>query len=144
MQKIRVVNHILLLLVFLLLLGGCTTGEAGQNFKEFDKKAGEVLKKIKDIDLKTASSTYSNESQDQDQSRQGESEEIKTSKDLTEQQKKDIDNWLQENDYNRYGDARNAIYSGGTPLFDEEAGEAMGRYEYILKKFPNILQRIKQ
>ena len=52
--------------------------------------------------------------------------------------------WLQENGYNRYGDSRDAIYTGGTPLFNEKTGEKINRYDYILKKFPNILERIEQ
>ena len=66
-----------------------------------------------------------------------------TAESLTDEQKKNIDDWLEKNGYNRYGDAKNAIYTGGTPLFDEATGQPIDRYVYILKKFPDILNKIK-
>jgi hypothetical protein len=63
---------------------------------------------------------------------------------LTAEQKKKIDEWLEKKGLNRYGDARNAVYTGGTPLFDEKTGQAIERYDYILNKFPNILELIKK
>jgi len=30
------------------------------------------------------------------------------------------------------------MYMGGSPLFDETTGEMIDRYEYLLKKFPDI------
>jgi hypothetical protein len=63
---------------------------------------------------------------------------------LTMEQKKKIDEWLEKRGLNRYGDAKNAVYTGGTPLFDEKNGQAIERYDYILNKFPNILELIKK
>ena len=63
---------------------------------------------------------------------------------LTNAQKKSIDDWLEKKGLNKYGDAANAIYTGGTPLFDEKTGQAIERYDYILNKFPDILDLIKQ
>jgi hypothetical protein len=64
-------------------------------------------------------------------------------KDLSEQQKSEIDDWLKANGYNRYGDSAGVMYAGGTPLFDEATGATMDRFEYILKKHPDILSKIK-
>jgi len=63
---------------------------------------------------------------------------------LTAAQKQAIDDWLAKKGLNRYGDAKNAVYTGGTPLFDEATGKAIERYDYILNKFPDILELIKE
>ena len=57
-------------------------------------------------------------------------------------QKEKIDLWLTANGYNRYGDAIDTYYDGGTPLFDEMSGKVKERYEYILEKHPDILTKI--
>lgn len=64
------------------------------------------------------------------------------SKSLTDEQKEEIDKWLEENDYNRYGDPIDTVYMGGTPLFNEATGESIERFEYILEKQPDILKII--
>jgi hypothetical protein len=63
---------------------------------------------------------------------------------LTAAQKKSIDEWLAKKGLNKYGDAANAMYTGGTPLFNEKTGKAVERYDYILNKFPDILEQIKK
>jgi len=67
-----------------------------------------------------------------------------TAETLTAEQKNKIDNWLEKKGLNKYGDAKNAVYTGGTPLFDEKTGKAFERYDYILNKFPDILEQIKK
>jgi hypothetical protein len=67
-----------------------------------------------------------------------------TSADLTDAQKQSIDDWLAKKGLNRYGDAKNAVYTGGTPLYDAATGKPIERYAYILNKFPDILDLIKQ
>lgn len=67
-----------------------------------------------------------------------------TSADLSDADKQAIDDWLAKKGLNRYGDAKNAVYTGGTPLFDEATGKSVERYDYILNKFPDILDLIKQ
>ena len=64
-------------------------------------------------------------------------------KDLSKEHKEKIDKWLGENDLNRYGDAIGIFYTGGTPLFNEATGESKERFEYILEKIPDILEKIK-
>ncbi len=64
-------------------------------------------------------------------------------KDLTDEQKDAIDLWLKENSFNRYGDPSDTIYAGGSPLFNKQTGENIERFEYILERQPDILQKIK-
>lgn len=64
-------------------------------------------------------------------------------RDLSPGQKTAIDAWLKENGYNRYGDSRGILYTGGTPLFNEETGETLDRYEYILERHPDIFDNMK-
>lgn len=65
-----------------------------------------------------------------------------TFRDLTKEQRFEIDEWLKKNGYNRYGDSAGVIYAGGTPLFDETGGETIDRFDYILQKQPQILQQV--
>ena len=44
-----------------------------------------------------------------------------------------IEAWIIENDLNRYGDIKDTVYAGGTPLFDERTGQSTDKYEYILQ-----------
>ena len=44
-----------------------------------------------------------------------------------------IDAWIRENDLNQYGEAKDMVYIGGTPLFNETTSQSIDRYEYILK-----------
>ncbi|HAM88462.1 MAG: hypothetical protein US83_C0004G0076 [Candidatus Falkowbacteria bacterium GW2011_GWC2_38_22] len=62
--------------------------------------------------------------------------------DLTTEQKEKIEKWLTDNNLNRYGDAMDTFYTDGTPLFDEVSGKSIERFEYILKKTPDILEKI--
>lgn len=56
---------------------------------------------------------------------------------LTEAEKKRIDLWIKKEGLNQYGDPKDTVYSGGTPLFDEKTGEKIDRYEYILRRHPD-------
>ena len=55
---------------------------------------------------------------------------------ISNQEKLLIDAWLQQNNLNQYGDPKDRVYAGGTPLFDERTGERTDRYDYIVKKYP--------
>lgn len=48
-----------------------------------------------------------------------------------------IDAWLEGNNLNQYGDPKDTMYLGGTPLFDERTGTRIDRYEYIKRNHPN-------
>lgn len=48
-----------------------------------------------------------------------------------------IDAWLKAQNLNSYGDPPDTVYAGGTPLFNEAAGETTDRVAYLKAKFPN-------
>lgn len=56
---------------------------------------------------------------------------------LSETEKQEIETWIIENDLNQYGDPKDTVYMGGTPLFDEKTRETIDKYEYILRKHPH-------
>ena len=49
-----------------------------------------------------------------------------------------IDKWIKDNNRNPFGDSKDAMYAGGTPLFDERSGKSRDKYEYILEKHPEL------
>jgi hypothetical protein len=53
------------------------------------------------------------------------------------EEKQLIEAWIVENDLNQYGDPKDTVYIGGTPLFDERTGETIDKYEYILRNHPD-------
>jgi len=53
------------------------------------------------------------------------------------EEKELIEAWILKNDLNQYGDPKDTVYIGGTPLFDEKTGQSIDRYEYILKNHPD-------
>jgi hypothetical protein len=121
------------------LLSGCNAEQAGEKLKWVDKKIGEGLDRVK----QKQQESDENGKDDNNKEGSGKKNPGPTSENLTEEQKKKIDKWLEENGYNRYGDTAGAIYPGGTPLYNEETGESVNRYDHILKKFPNILERMR-
>jgi len=56
---------------------------------------------------------------------------------LTELEQAQIEAWIIENDLNRYGDSKDTVYIGGTPLFDEATGKSTDRFDYIINKYPD-------
>lgn len=56
---------------------------------------------------------------------------------ISEAEKARIEAWIEENDLNRYGDSKDTVYTGGTPLFNEKTGETIDRYKYILRRHPD-------
>ncbi|MDD4901762.1 MAG: hypothetical protein PHE24_01365 [Patescibacteria group bacterium] len=125
---------ILFFLVFV--LSGCQTFGVSDGLKILNDNLGKALNSLGE---NQASSTFnffgkSNSTKDK----------ALTSADLSAADKQAIDDWLVKKSLNRYGDAKNALYTGGTPLFDEATGKAIERYDYILNKFPGILEQIKK
>lgn len=57
---------------------------------------------------------------------------------VDETTKKRIDKWIEDNKLNPYGDPRDTMYLGGTPLFNEATGKSKDKYEYILEKHPEL------
>lgn len=64
------------------------------------------------------------------------------SSELSDEDKVKIDNWLSENGLNKYGDTEGVYYPNGTPLMKGDDGEKVERYQYLLKRYPNILKRV--
>jgi len=56
---------------------------------------------------------------------------------ISEQEKREIDEWIEKNNLNEFGDPADTMYLGGTPLFDVTTGETIDRYDYILKNNPD-------
>jgi hypothetical protein len=65
-------------------------------------------------------------------------------KSLSSAQKEDVEAWLKDKNLNRYGDAPETVYAGGTPLFDEVTGETIERFEYIFSKHQELNEIIDQ
>jgi hypothetical protein len=59
-----------------------------------------------------------------------------TTTQIDDTEKARIDIWLEANNLNQYGDPKDTVYTGGTPLFDEFSGQNNDRYQYILEKHP--------
>lgn len=57
---------------------------------------------------------------------------------ITKEEKQRIDRWIAVNNRNQYGDPKDTVYIGGTPIFNEATGERIDRYEYIIKKHPDM------
>lgn len=57
--------------------------------------------------------------------------------------KAQIDAWIRANGYNEYGDPQGTMYIGGTPLFNEQTGETIDRYDYILHQHPELRSLLK-
>jgi hypothetical protein len=57
---------------------------------------------------------------------------------IDDETKRRIDRWIREKNLNTYGDPKDTVYAGGTPLFNEATGQSTDRYEYILKRHPEL------
>ena len=55
--------------------------------------------------------------------------------------KRKIDQWIEREGRNQYGDAKDTVYAGGNPLFDERSSKGKDRYEYILSKHPELREK---
>lgn len=56
---------------------------------------------------------------------------------LPEAERQRIQEWIEDNDLNRYGDPKNRFHPGGTPLFNEGTGETIDLYQYMLGNHPD-------
>ena len=124
-MNIRLKNINIFLVFFLMFfLSGCA------KLEWLDKKAGEVF-------FNASSTDWALKDQKKN------TDKPTGFKDLSKEHKEKIDKWLLENDLNRYGDAIGIFYTGGTPLFNEATGESKERFEYIMEKIPDILEKIE-
>jgi hypothetical protein len=58
---------------------------------------------------------------------------------LTADEKSKIDAWLaaHSDSLNQYGDLKDMMYTGGTPLFNEATGQRIDKYQYIVSQHPD-------
>lgn len=56
---------------------------------------------------------------------------------ISAQEQRQINQWIEKNDLNQFGDQKDTVYPGGTPLYNEATGKAMDTYVYILKQHPD-------
>ncbi len=135
-------NKILLVLVFIFIIfftSGCTN-----RLQWLDDKLGQGFEKLKEAQLQDVFNLpYNKESKTSDSYDISTSTLVEVARNLTGEQKKEIDTWLTKNNFNRYGDSVDMMYTGGTPLFNETTGESIERFQYILLKHPEILNIIK-
>jgi hypothetical protein len=117
-------------------LSGCQQPGVSDGLKILNDNLGKALN---NLNQDQASSTFNLFAQKS-------SQQVSTTTpvELTGAEKQAIDAWLEKKGLNRYGDSPNAVYTGGTPLFNEKTGQPTERYSYILNKFPDILDLIKQ
>lgn len=114
------------MLIFMVFVSGCA------RLKWLDQKAGEIF----------FNSTASSSEAVKINQISGFSVAPPSAEDLSAEQKAKIEKWLSDNNLNRYGDAMDTYYAGGTPLFDEVTGKSIERFEYILKKHADIFEKI--
>jgi len=127
MFRLKKINQLVLLLVFVFILSGCDLKDMTGKLKKLDDKIGQGLDKMQQKQQEEVINLFDKE------------KKAPVAKDLTKEQKEKIGKWLEENNLNRYGDPIDTMYTGGTPLFDEVTGESVDRYDYILKNHPNLL-----
>ena len=48
-----------------------------------------------------------------------------------------IGEWISKENLNQYGDSKDTVYAGGSPLFDESTSSPVDLYDYILSKHPD-------
>ena len=119
-------NFLLVLFFLVLLLSGCA---AKERLQWLDNRIGEVLDEF--------------QNKVGEEGKEPEQTKPMTGEDLTKELKEKIDQWLKDNNFNRYGDSLDTMYTGGTPLFNEATGESLDRFDYILSKHPDILEKIE-
>lgn len=52
---------------------------------------------------------------------------------ISHEEKEAIEAWIKKNGFSEYGDPKDTLYTGGTPLFNEATGERIDKYQYVLR-----------
>lgn len=63
---------------------------------------------------------------------------------ISDELKKQIDDWVKREGRNEYGDPKDTHYAGGNPLFDERSPGLKDRYEYILERNPKLKEELEK
>ncbi len=134
LNRFKKAGLISLLLFLIFSLSGCGLME---KLEQLDEKVGKTFNNFEE----DKNNTIMDIIKEKEKTSTTSENEI-TANDLSKKEKENIDKWLKDRGLNRYGDAPNAVYTGGTPLFNEKTGNSIDRYDYILNKFPNILELI--
>jgi len=120
----------ILVLVGVLFLAGCSFTEIGQKMDEGVEYIGD---KYTEEEKEQAKGLFDSAKE------KGKETLDLLIDDLSGFQMKQIDEWLEEENLNEFGDAVGTIYTGGTPLFDEVTGSKTERYDYIIDKHPELI-----
>ena len=64
-------------------------------------------------------------------------QKVREKGEISFEEKELIETWIKENDLNQYGDPKDTVYTGGTPLFNEITGGTKDRYQYIIENHPD-------
>lgn len=120
-------SKVAIILLFCFFLCGCSFENINNKISDLDVGINEELEKLESKD--------SFKKDPREDVEDGLKEE---GMDISEDIKMKIDKWIEENNLNRYGDAIDTVYTGGTPLFNEATGEAIERYNYIIEKHPEV------
>ncbi|KAL3672330.1 hypothetical protein V7S43_003019 [Phytophthora oleae] len=116
------------------------TGFAVQIFEQTWSDTLKVTSiKAEERSTSTSTSAASEESDSGSEETMLQGEAQQTPEETTEvagDEKKAVDAWIEDNGLNQYGDPATVMYTGGTPLFDENTGTTTDRYEYILRHHP--------
>lgn len=59
-----------------------------------------------------------------------------TGTETSDEEKRAIDGWIDDNGLNQYGDDADTMYAGGSPLFDESTGTRKDRFAYVKSRHP--------
>lgn len=57
---------------------------------------------------------------------------------IDEETRRRIDRFIRERGLNEFGDRPDTVYAGGSPLFNEMTGRHVDRYEYVLRRHPEL------
>ncbi len=134
------------LITSLFLLSGCSPQEAGgaikDKLRDLNRGLGEEFNNFNKEEKDSVMDFFQKKKKEGGESdRAEESSPKEKAKELSPEEKEKIDAWLEEKGLNKYGDSQGVYYPHGTPLVDPETGEKIGRYEYILQRYPNILNK---
>lgn len=137
MRRYKHTIFVSLLCFSLFLFSGCGI-EVKNIGEEIQNKAGE---KIQEQLQKSQDETFNVWGNAQTEKAVKKAEDI-IKKGISQGEKEKIDKWIEDNGLNKYGDPKNLMYAGGTPLFNEATGEITDRYEYILKNHPELTSEL--
>jgi predicted Holliday junction resolvase-like endonuclease len=120
-------GKVIMILLFCFLLCSCSIENINEKIVTLDIQIGEELEKLESKDTESVV--------DEEEINEL---EVKKEIEINDDIKKQVENWIEDNDLNRYGDIVGTIYAGGTPLFDEVTSKAIDRYYYIINSHPEL------